>query len=86
MIMHWYSAQFLLLIIPLLHPFFKKYDLKKISQITNNVKINYLFSRHEARQIYTYIGDVCVSVNPYTNLDIYNMEYVNQYKGTDMST
>ena len=39
--------------------------------------------RHEARQIYTYIGDVCVSVNPYTNLDIYNMDFVNQYKGRD---
>ena len=37
--------------------------------------------RHEARQIYTYIGDVCVSVNPYTALDIYGMDYVNQYKG-----
>ena len=39
------------------------------------------YFRHEARQIYTYIGDVCVSVNPYTNLDIYGSEYVNQYKG-----
>ena len=39
------------------------------------------FLRHEARQIYTYIGDVCVSVNPYTPLDIYNMDFVNQYKG-----
>ena len=39
--------------------------------------------RHEARQIYTYIGDVCVSVNPYTNLDIYGSEYVNQYKGEE---
>ena len=40
-------------------------------------------SRHDARQIYTYIGDVCVSVNPYTNLDIYGAEYVNQYKGKE---
>ena len=40
-------------------------------------------SRHDARQIYTYIGDVCVSVNPYTNLDIYGAEYVNQYKGQE---
>ena len=40
-------------------------------------------SRHDARQIYTYIGDVCVSVNPYTNLDIYGAEYVNQYKGEE---
>ena len=39
--------------------------------------------RHEARQIYTYIGDVCVSVNPYTPLDIYGTDYVNQYKGEE---
>ena len=38
-------------------------------------------SRHEARQIYTYIGDVCVSVNPYTELSIYDQATVNQYKG-----
>ena len=37
--------------------------------------------RHEARQIYTYIGDVCVSVNPYTELSIYDQATVNQYKG-----
>ena len=39
------------------------------------------FFRHEARQIYTYIGDVCVSVNPYTELSIYDQATVNQYKG-----
>ena len=39
--------------------------------------------RHEARQIYTYIGDVCVSVNPYTELSIYDQATVNQYKGGD---
>ena len=39
--------------------------------------------RHEARQIYTYIGDVCVSVNPYTELSIYDQATVNQYKGED---
>jgi len=50
-----------------------------ITDFVKNLKI-----RHEARQIYTYIGDVCVSVNPYTNLDIYSMEYVNQYKGREI--
>ena len=38
--------------------------------------------RHEAHQIYTYIGEVCVSVNPYTTLNIYSDEHVTQYKGT----
>ena len=37
--------------------------------------------RHEAHQIYTYIGEVCVSVNPYTSLNIYSDDHVTQYKG-----
>ena len=31
---------------------------------------------------YTYIGEVCVSVNPYKNINIYGPEYINAYKGT----
>ena len=39
------------------------------------------FFRHAAKQIYTYIGEVCVSVNPYTTLNIYSDAIVAQYKG-----
>lgn len=31
--------------------------------------------------IYTYIGEVCVSVNPYRTMNIYDQSYVNKYKG-----
>lgn len=50
-----------------------------LEEFVKNLKL-----RHDARQIYTYIGDVCVSVNPYTNLDIYTMDFVNQYKGREI--
>ncbi len=30
--------------------------------------------------IYTYIGEVCISVNPYKEMELYNKAYVNQYK------
>ena len=40
--------------------------------------------RHSADLNYTYIGEVCVSVNPYKALDIYNQGVINQYKGREM--
>ena len=42
------------------------------------------FSRYEKNKIYTYIGEVVVSVNPYKSLDIYNQSYVDQYKGREI--
>lgn len=38
-------------------------------------------SRFKAGKIYTYIGEVCVSVNPYRQMNIYGNDYVNTYKG-----
>lgn len=40
----------------------------------------YLF-RFNGGKFYTYIGEVCVSVNPYRTLNIYGPDYVSQYKG-----
>lgn len=37
--------------------------------------------RFNAGKIYTYIGEVCVSVNPYRTMNIYGSDVVNQYKG-----
>jgi len=54
-------------------------DKIQIEPFLKNLKI-----RHEAHQIYTYIGEVCVSVNPYTTLNIYSDEIVSQYKGREI--
>lgn len=37
--------------------------------------------RFNGGKFYTYIGEVCVSVNPYRTLNIYGPDYVSQYKG-----
>ncbi len=34
--------------------------------------------------MYTYIGEVVVSVNPYRSVDIYNDEYVEEYRGKEI--
>jgi hypothetical protein len=40
-----------------------------------------LCARFKGGKIYTYIGEVCVSVNPYRTMNIYGPEQVAQYKG-----
>lgn len=42
------------------------------------VLFNYRF---DSRKIYTYIGEVCVSVNPYRPMNIYGPDFVKKYKG-----
>lgn len=57
-----------------------------VSKLSNSLpRINHTlvigFCRFKAGLIYTYIGEVCVSVNPYRTLNIYGQDYVNKYKG-----
>ena len=40
--------------------------------------------RYSKNKIYTYIGEVVVSVNPYKTVDIYNQNYVDEYKGREI--
>ncbi|KAL5007010.1 hypothetical protein ScPMuIL_015816, partial [Solemya velum] len=39
---------------------------------------------YEKNRIYTFIGEVVVSVNPYKTVDIYNNSYVDMYKGREI--
>lgn len=43
-----------------------------------------LKKRFQDGKIYTYIGEVCVSVNPYRELKIYTPAYVSKYKGREL--
>ena len=43
-----------------------------------------LEERFQNGYIYTYIGEVCVSVNPYKQIDLYNKNYVNSYKSREI--
>jgi myosin-1 len=44
-----------------------------------------LHTRFAADHLYTYIGDVVVSVNPYRSLDIYGADKIKEYSGRQVS-
>ncbi|UJR31157.1 hypothetical protein I4U23_018664 [Adineta vaga] len=59
-------------------------DFVLLSEITMDAFIRNLKIRFEKGRIYTYIGEVLVSVNPYRDLPIYGPEYIKSYKGREM--
>ncbi|KAK3354726.1 myosin-1 [Neurospora tetraspora] len=56
-------------------------DLTLLSKVSNEAINENLKKRFEGREIYTYIGHVLVSVNPFRDLGIYTDEVLESYKG-----
>jgi myosin-1 len=56
-------------------------DLTLISKISNEAINDNLKKRFENAEIYTYIGHVLVSVNPFRDLGIYTDEVLHSYQG-----
>ena len=56
-------------------------DLTLLSKISNEAINDNLKKRFEAAEIYTYIGHVLVSVNPFRDLGIYTQEVLDSYRG-----
>ncbi|KHJ35989.1 putative p-loop containing nucleoside triphosphate hydrolase [Erysiphe necator] len=56
-------------------------DLTLISKVTNEAINDNLKQRFENNEIYTYIGHVLVSVNPFRDLGNYTEDVLNSYKG-----
>ncbi|KAI5965555.1 MYO1 [Candida pseudojiufengensis] len=56
-------------------------DLTLLSKITDDAINENLYKRFMNDTIYTYIGHVLISVNPFKDLGIYTMENLNKYKG-----
>lgn len=55
-------------------------DLVLLEQLDTNAVVDNLKLRFEKHRIYTYIGEVLVSVNPYRHLNIYEKDSVEKYK------
>ncbi|XP_039296527.1 unconventional myosin ID isoform X2 [Nilaparvata lugens] len=59
-------------------------DFVLLDEISMEKFMQNLRNRFQAGLIYTYIGEVCISVNPYRQLNIYGQENITKYKGREM--
>ncbi|XP_047111722.1 unconventional myosin ID [Schistocerca piceifrons] len=58
-------------------------DFVLLDEITMETFMENLKRRFQGGKIYSYIGEVCISVNPYRTMNIYGQEYITQYKGRE---
>lgn len=56
-------------------------DLAALNAFTEESIVDQLLRRYEDGQIYTYIGDILVAVNPFTNLGLYTGSEQRRYRG-----
>ncbi|XP_077557272.1 unconventional myosin-Id-like [Haemaphysalis longicornis] len=59
-------------------------DFVLLEKITTDALLDNLKVRFNGGRVYTYIGEVCVSVNPYRTLNIYGPEQVADYRGREI--
>ncbi|CAG9786505.1 unnamed protein product [Diatraea saccharalis] len=59
-------------------------DFVLMDNLTTDKFIENLHLRFQHNKIYTYIGEVLVSVNPYKTLDIYGPQHMAEYRGREM--
>ncbi|XP_039978178.1 unconventional myosin-Ig isoform X5 [Xiphias gladius] len=63
---------------------FGKSDFVLLDEVTMEQFMENLKLRFEKGRIYTYIGEVVVSVNPYRQMDIYGKDTVDAYRGREL--
>ncbi|XP_007560097.2 unconventional myosin-Ig isoform X1 [Poecilia formosa] len=63
---------------------FGKSDFVLLDEVTMEQFMENLKLRFEKGRIYTYIGEVVVSVNPYRQMDIYGKDAIDAYRGREL--
>ncbi|XP_061839186.1 unconventional myosin-Ig [Nerophis lumbriciformis] len=63
---------------------FGKSDFVLLDEVTMEQFMENLKLRFEKGRIYTYIGEVVVSVNPYQQMDIYGKDRIDAYRGREL--
>ncbi|NP_001166048.1 myosin 1A isoform X1 [Nasonia vitripennis] len=59
-------------------------DFVLLDEISLEKVVENLRVRFNGGKIYTYIGEVCVSINPYRSTSIYSPDYVDKYKDREL--
>ncbi|XP_059607576.1 myosin-IIIb-like isoform X2 [Phlebotomus argentipes] len=57
-------------------------DLAGLEILTEDAITEQLQKRYECNQIYTYIGDILLAVNPFANVGLYGCNYQKRYMGS----
>lgn len=57
------------------------FTVASLEVLSEDVITEQLQKRFESNQIYTYIGDILVAVNPFTNLGLYTRQHQKRYVG-----
>ena len=61
-----------------------KEDFVLLDEITMEAFMENLELRYKKERIYTYIGEVLVSMNPYKTLNIYDKDKIADYSGKEL--
>uniref|UniRef100_A0A915L4I7 Myosin motor domain-containing protein n=1 Tax=Romanomermis culicivorax TaxID=13658 RepID=A0A915L4I7_ROMCU len=55
-------------------------DLVQLDELSDPAILWALKCRYDRNRIYTYMGNILISINPYQMHDIYNVDYVKKYR------
>ncbi|KAL1268358.1 hypothetical protein QQF64_033721, partial [Cirrhinus molitorella] len=61
-------------------------DLVNLEVLDEETIITHLQKRYQELQIYTYVGDILIALNPFQNLNIYSPQFSKLYHGMKRST
>ncbi|XP_067832539.1 unconventional myosin-Ib-like [Heptranchias perlo] len=59
-------------------------DMVLLDPLTDESLLSNLKKRYNKNEIYTYIGSVVISINPYKMLPIYNQEKISEYRNSNL--
>lgn len=60
-------------------------NLAELGSLTEDIILSHLLGRYLNNQIYTYIGDILIAINPLKTLDLYGPEQANRYRNSQKS-